>query len=60
MIGAACTCFSTNLQLFKAGPEPADLQWLGQKTRVDYNLLMCYGITSLAILWSLGIAIHTN
>ena len=27
--------------------EPADLQWSGQKIRVDFNLLMCYDITSL-------------
>ena len=38
-------------------PEPADLQWSGQKFELDYNLLMCYGITSLSILWSLEI--HT-
>ena len=38
-------------------PEPADLQWSGQKIALDDNLLMCYGITSLPILWSLGIHI---
>ena len=34
-----------------AEPEPADLQWSGQKTGLDYNLLMCCGISSLAILY---------
>ena len=36
-------------------PEPADLQWSGQKIRLamDFNLLMCYGITSLSILYKL-------
>ena len=36
-----------------AEPEPADLQWSGQKIRLNFNLLMCYGITSLSILCSL-------
>ena len=36
-------------------PEPVDSQWSGQKTELDHNLLMCHGITSLPILWSLGI-----
>ena len=34
-------------------PEPADLQWSGQKIRLDFSLLMCYGITSLPILYNL-------
>ena len=36
-----------------AEPEPADLQWSGQKIRLDFNLLMCYDITSLSILYNL-------
>ena len=36
-----------------AEPEPADLQWSGQKIRLDFNLLMCYGITFLSILYKL-------
>ena len=32
-------------------PEPADLQWSGQKIRLDFNLLTCYDITSLSILY---------
>ena len=39
---------------FKTELEPADLQWSGQKIVLDYNLLMCHGIASLQILWSLG------
>ena len=27
-------------------PEPADLWWSGQKIGLDFNLLMCYGITN--------------
>ena len=38
-----------------AEPEPTDLQWLGQKTGLDHNLLKCHGATSLPVLWSLGI-----
>ena len=34
-------------------PEPADLQWSGQKIRLDFNLLMCYSITFLSILYKL-------
>ena len=37
----------------KSEPEPAHLQWSGQKIRLDYNLLMCYGITSLPVLYNL-------
>ena len=37
--------------------EPADLQWSGQKTGLDYNLLMRHGITFLPILWCLRIHI---
>ena len=47
-----CVCVCVCAEL-----EPANLQWSGQKFELDYNLLMCYGITSLPILWSLGI--HT-
>ena len=36
-------------------PEPNNLQWSCQKTGMHYNWLMCHGITSLPILWSLGI-----
>ena len=40
-----------------AEPEPADLQWSGQKVRLDFNLLiiyiMCCDITSLSILYNL-------
>ena len=45
-----------------ADPEPADLQWSGQKAGLDYNLLMCHGITSLSllILCSLGTHILYN
>ena len=45
---------ATDLFYWKASePEPADLQWSGQKFKLEYNLLMCYGIT----FWSLEI--HT-
>ena len=44
----------------KAEPEPADLQWSGQKIRLDFNLLMCYDITSLSILYNLAcMGIHS-
>ena len=36
--------------------EPAHLQWSGQNTKLDCNLLMYHGVTSLPILWSRGIA----
>ena len=42
-----------NDKLYIAEPEPADLQWSGQKIRLDFNLLMCYDITSLSILYNL-------
>ena len=48
---AALTNYSI-ITLISAESEPADLQWSGQK--LD-NLVMCYGITSLPILRSLGI-----
>ena len=35
--------------------EPANLQWSGQTTGLDYYLLMHRGITFLPILWSLRI-----
>ena len=36
---------------FQPEPEPANLQWSGQKIRPVFNLLMmCYDITSLSIL----------
>ena len=33
--------------------EPANLQSSGQKTGLDYNLLMCHDITSLPIFYGL-------
>ena len=27
-------------------PDPDDLRWSGQKIGLDFNLLMCYGITN--------------
>ena len=51
------SCYLMNCtSVTPAEPEPADLQWSGQKFELDYNLLICYGITSgLPILWSLEI-----
>ena len=47
----------THFAWIVAEPEPADLQWPVQKIRLDFNLLICYGITSLPILYDLAIII---
>ena len=35
------------IMLLLTEPEPADLQWLGQKFGLDYNLMMCYDIANI-------------
>ena len=35
------------IMLLLTEPEPADLQWSGQKFGLDYNLLMCYDIANI-------------
>ena len=48
------SCDTVDQSHLYAEPEPADLQWSGEKIGLDYNLLICHSITSLPILRSLG------
>ena len=38
---------SYSYNVTSAEPEPADLQWSGQKFGLDYNFLMCYDIANI-------------